>query len=413
MKVLWSSVAPWVPTGYGMQTSLFTPRIRDAGHDVRINAFYGLEGGIGAWEGMTVYPTDLSRLGKQMLRAYVEDFAGDDADDTVQVITLMDVWTWLDPRFGGIADFQGLRIAAWMPVDHDPAPPGVLQAIDMFGVTPIAMSKFGVRALREHGFDPLYVPHGVNTSVYQPPDNPAELKEAMGLDADTFVVGMVANNQGVAPPRKAFPQVFRAFAELHRRHPDTFLYLHTDMFGFNDGINLLNLAQFSGIPPDAFGAPPKNKYLVGGITQRQMAKIYGIMDVLANPSYGEGFGVPIIEAQACGVPVVVTDFTSMPELVGAGWKVQGDRWYDPGHLSDFMCPSVFEIVEALELAYEARGDQQLRREAREFAVGYDADTVMADYWLPALAALEGNQPVPEAKPNRAQRRAKKTPVSSG
>jgi glycosyltransferase involved in cell wall biosynthesis len=40
--------------------------------------------------------------------------------------------------------------------------------------------------------------------------------------------------------------------------------------------------------------------------------------MLIEPSISEGFGVPIIEAQACGVPVVVNNWTSMPELIIPG-----------------------------------------------------------------------------------------------
>src|SRR5574338_349983 len=72
MKILWSSVAPWIGTGYGQQSRLFTPRIRDLGHHVALSAYCGLEGTIGTWEGMTVYPADLTRLNKFNLRKYVE-----------------------------------------------------------------------------------------------------------------------------------------------------------------------------------------------------------------------------------------------------------------------------------------------------------------------------------------------------
>lgn len=405
MKILIHSNAPWVPTGYGQQCNQIARRFRAAGHDVAISAFYGLEGSIIEWDGFTIYPTDHTRRGKYMLRRYVQDHAGEgNSTDDVLVVTLMDVWPWIDPRQGTIADFHGLRIAAWVPIDHDPAPPRVLQALDTYKVRPIAMSKFGEQQLRDNGFDPLYVPHAIDTNVYRPVDDRAELRRAMGLDPDRFVVGMVANNFGCMPPRKAFPQVFQAFAEFRSRHEDAFLFLHADMLGIYDGINLVDLAAINGIPADAFGGVPQDKYMAGTITQEQMVNVFGLMDVLANPAYGEGFGIPIVEAQACGVPVIVTNWTAMTELCGAGWLVEGDRWFNSPQDSFFKCPAVFEIVDALEKAYAARGDQRIRDAARSFALDYDADLVMEQHWGPALSELDRPREVPPL-PNRQLRRA--------
>ena len=46
-----------------------------------------------------------------------------------------------------------------------------------------------------------------------------------------------------------------------------------------------------------------------------MNEVYNIMDVFTLSTSGEGFGVPIIEAMACGVPCVVTDYTTTNELL--------------------------------------------------------------------------------------------------
>jgi glycosyltransferase involved in cell wall biosynthesis len=405
---MWHSNAPWAPTGYGQQTALFLPRLQALGHEIAISAFFGLQGGMGRWGDMPVYPQDITGLGKKMLPHYVRHFSDTGSLDDVQVISLMDAWTWIDPTRGGIADFKGLNLAAWAPVDHDPIPPAVADALDRFATRKIAMSRFGEEQMREVGFDPWYIPHGVDTEVMQPRESRNQIRESMRIPEDAFVVGMVANNQGSSPPRKAFPQVFRAFAEFHRRHPDTFLYLHCEQSGMFDGINLPAAALQCGIPSEAVAFIDQTKYLMGDISQKEMSHIYSFMDVLANPSYGEGFGIPIVEAQACGVPVIVTDWTAMSELCGVGWKVQGDAWYDCGHGVDFMCPSIYEIVDAFEAAYDQR-DVDVRADAREFAMQYDADVVVETYWKPALELLEqelGGGSLPAATLNRKQRRAK-------
>jgi len=199
------------------------------------------------------------------------------------------------------------------------------------------------------------------------------------------VVGMVAANKGSAVPRKSFPQVFQAFAGFHKRHPEAILYLHCEKLGHYDGINLEALAIASGVPLEALRFTDQVEMQVG-IADESLAYLYSLMDVLCASSMGEGFGIPIVEAQACGVPVIVSDWTSMPELVGAGWKVGGERFYNAGQGSWFLQPSVREIEEALERAHvEAAG---LRRKARRFAEGYSVERVLDKFWKPVLATLE-------------------------
>ena len=416
MNILWLSVAPFAPTGYGTQTAQATARLKAAGHNVAISVQAGLNWAQMEWDGIHLYPADHTRLNKRMLKYHVADFAETCGchPSEVQVISLFDIWPWVDdsPAYGGMrADFDGLNIASWLPVDCMPVSPKTAMALDAYKVRPIAMSKFGVEQLEIIGHaDPLYVPHGIDTAVYAPVEDRGKCKQWMGVDPDKFVVGMVAHNEGMQPARKAFPNVLQAFSAFHRDHPDSVLYLHTEVTGRAwGGLNLVGMAGHFGIPDEALVAVPQIPYLSGGITPDIMAAIYSGMDVLANPSYAEGFGLPIVEAQACGTPVVVTEFSSMPELVGAGWTVGGTPWFNESAGAMWMHPSTEEILAAFELAYEARDDQGLRSQAREFALQYDADRVFDEFWVPALESLSKPREVPPLPfaPNRAQRRANK------
>lgn len=411
LNIVWNSVAPWIPSGYGQQTALTTVRLRNAGHNVAISAFAGFEGTIGEWQGMTVYPCDTTRFNKYALRKYVERHSADGTGDDVLVITLQDVWTWLDnsPRTGGLpADYRGLRIAAWCPVEHDPIPANTVQALEAFGARPIAMSKYGRERMQQAGLDPLYVPHGIDTTALQPNTSAAEqVREALGVSRDAFIVGMVAHNQGMSPCRKSFPEVFQAFSMFLEDHPESILYLHTDVLGLNEGINLTALWRRFAIPDENVRFVNQDKYWLGEITQEQMGYMYSALDVLACPSYGEGFGIPLIEAQACGTPVITTDWTSMTELVGPGWLVDGDPWYNPGSASFWKRPAISELIGALEKAYEAKGDQAISAACREFALAYEVDKVFAEHWVPTLEALSKPREVPPLPTlNRETRRAR-------
>ena len=60
------------------------------------------------------------------------------------------------------------------------------------------------------------------------------------------------------------------------------------------------------------------------------------------------------------MPVIASDHSAMPELCQAGWLVTGDRWWDALQESFLIAPAIGSIVAALEAAYEARDDQELR-----------------------------------------------------
>src|SRR5260370_7192715 len=69
---------------------------------------------------------------------------------------------------------------------------------------------------------------------------------------------------------------------------------------------------------------------VGGLDPAGLPAVYNLARVLAPPAWYEGFGLPPLEAMACGTPVVVSDRSSLPDVVdGAGLVVpaeQPDAW---------------------------------------------------------------------------------------
>jgi len=148
-------------------------------------------------------------------------------------------------------------------------------------------------------------------------------------------------------------------------------------------------AEAVGMPTGRLRFPHDHVWQIG-IPSRTLAAIYQAFDVLLMPSMGEGFGIPLIEAQACGVPVITSDHSAMTELVGPGWLVEGDPFWDAPQTSFFTVPSIGSIVENLDLAYETARDPFLRSQAAAFAATYDADAVAREFWVPALDSLAGD-----------------------
>lgn len=275
---------------------------------------------------------------------------------------------------------QGLPWVAYLPIDHYPISRPVDKSLRAGNGIPIAMSKFGRNTLREAGYDPLYVPHAVDPDYLTIQDK-AECKKSFEWQ-DKFIVGMVAANKGI-PSRKSFPEVFEAFEAFHRAYPESILYLHTEQ-NTPIGYDLKVMGQAYGIPNDSLMFANHYKYMVGVGTEL-MRDLYNSFDVLANPSTGEGFGIPIIEAQACGTPVIVTNWTSMPELCWFGKMVNGTKIYTAQEAFQ-MLPNVNEIYNSLIWAYNLPKEEREKgaERARTMAWEYHPDKIVREYWGPAL-----------------------------
>jgi glycosyltransferase involved in cell wall biosynthesis len=369
VKLLLHTNAPWSASGYGQQAAMFAPRFARE-HEVGISAFQGLSGSPFDFGDIRVYPSSGAGWGNEIVRPHAErHFNGSGG----LIITLVDVFV-LDP-----AVFRGLPTACWVPVDHDPAPPAVPAFFQSSGAVPIAMSRVGQAQLP----GALYVPHGVATEVFTPQDR-AEARAAKRLPRDAFIVGIVAVNKG-APSRKSLPEMIEAFARFKRTHADALLYLHTELFGVSSGTHLPSLIEDVGLAEDDVIVADQYRYLYEPFAPEDMAATYACFDVLLNASMGEGFGLTVLEAQACGIPAIVTDFTAMREVCGAGWKVGYERyWTDQSSWQ--ARPHLDEVVDALERAYTQDGTA-LRAAAREHSLQYDADRVLEEHWTPALNAL--------------------------
>lgn len=378
MKIYWWSNSPHVHTGYGNQTALITPRINQIEqHEVILGSLYGVQGSPLTWQGMQVLPQPpYGDITGNSILAGDQQYLGADI-----VITLFDSFTF------DRTEMSKFRWIPYMPIDHDPVPPLVAKALSVSWVQ-IAYSKWGKQKLEDLGFNPLYIPHGVDTDVYKPMDR-AEAREFLGVPEDSFVAGIVAANKD-RPSRKCFDQQIRAFANLRKKHPDALLYIHT-AFESIRGDNIAELIDLAGIPRKAILQPDQHMYKRGLLNSEYLNTVYNALDVLLNASRGEGFGIPIIEAQAAGTPVIASGFSAMPELVKAGWIVEVDE--DDAYFSQSSyqyIPKVSGITDKLELAYNLsdEGRAALAETARDSMLKeYDIDVVFVLKWIPALAEI--------------------------
>lgn len=383
--ISWFSNSPTAPTGYGQQTQQVVKRLKKDKYDVAIFSNYGREGANGEWNsghgmvpeyarGAETYSQDITPLNHQHWKLQ-------HPKQPDLFISLYDVWIMKGKKY------DEMNIASWVPIDHYPAPPRVIEWLAKPNVTPIAMSKFGKQAIEDAGLECEYVPHAIE-AVFKPTDKISGLagREYLGLKDDDFVVGIFAANKANGlVHRKALAENILAFGIFAKSRPDAVLYLHMDMFGAWGGWNIPDLLESCGISNEQVVFVDQVAYRYGEIDQKMMAGLYTACDVYLGTSYGEGFGIHTIEAQACGTPVIGSNFAATKELVGDGWLIDGQPLWDAHQKSWFNVPSVPAIVNALEEAY-ARPRERSQK-AIDFASEYGADYVYETHWKPLLAKL--------------------------
>lgn len=302
IRVLWVSDSPLVGSGFGRVTREITTRLAKVP---------GIEIACLGWSHdgwpydrtrfpFVIYPSRGASDGSENFERVVQEFKPH------VVVTLGEVWMldWLHthpirPQFKWIA---------YLPLDGGPFYPPwerMLKDVD----TLVAMSEFGRTVFRE-GLPSRKIEmihHGVDTSMFRPLPERDRLK-AHERFRGKFVVGCVARNQ----PRKNIPALVKAFAALAGRIDNLHLYLH--MNPCDVGFDIVTLLRRYGLEGKA-DVPGPDFSLHHALEDEQLNRLYNLFDVMALPSTGEGFGLPILESMAAGVPVVATDYSACSELL--------------------------------------------------------------------------------------------------
>lgn len=185
-------------------------------------------------------------------------------------------------------------------------------------------SEFGRRqAAQELGVDPgkLAVAYYGVDEKFRPGPRPAELVERHGL-RDRMVLLFL----GGLKARKNLPFLIDVFAEVLRARPDARLVM-------------------AGSGPLAATLQTRVRRLgltdhvtfTGYVAERDKTAYYNLAHMLLFPSFMEGFGFTVAEAMSCGLPVVVSDRGSLPELVVEG---EGGFLRDPRDRSAFAAAAL-------------------------------------------------------------------------
>lgn len=334
MRILWHSHSPLLTTGYGTLTALWVPKLVEMGHEVSITSFQGLQTELSLYKGIHVLNVDDQKYGSTVLASIAQQSNVD------VIVTLMDMWALPPHEINAI----GVPIVHWSPIDCSPL--GKLDTDYLRRSTgrPVTPSQWGAKVLQNAGFDAEYIPCAIDFDVFHPDeDDREEGRHSAELDGK-FVVGINAANV----ERKAWPEQLAAYAKLYHAHPDDVKLLAN--INMNGALDIREVMKALDLPLEALTAS-----MPGWRDAEGMAGWYRTLDVLSACSHAEGLGLTPLEAQACGVPVIVTDAEPMnTETAPGGRHVAAQPMWSPMHHSWWSRPSIDSLYEALEDAYASK-----------------------------------------------------------
>jgi glycosyltransferase involved in cell wall biosynthesis len=180
------------------------------------------------------------------------------------------------------------------------------------------------------------------------------VRRRLGIDGP-YLLGL-----GTVEPRKDLPTLVRAFASLAAELPHRLVL--AGLAGWGAGTLAAEVAA-SGVA--------ERILLAGYVAEADKAALYTGADVFAYPSRYEGFGLPVLEAMACGTPTVTTTGGSLPEVAGAAAVL-----VEPGD-AGALAAAVAKLA-ADPAARRAAGDRGLAR-AATFTWERCADLTAAAY----------------------------------
>ena len=235
-----------------------------------------------------------TRLGARLHRPLARLVRGSAATPTAQVVTLHDATFFSLPEMHLAAKRR--FFTTWTRVSAREA--------DALIVPSIATRE---EVVAHTGVDPAriaVVPHGVDHDRFRPPtpDEVTAVRQWLDLSGDTPYVAFL----GTLEPRKNVPALVRAWVASSRGRDDAPVLVLAGGRGWDDGIDA------------ALAAVPAGLRFVrtGFVPDGLVPALLGGAEVVAYPAFGEGFGLPVLEAMACGAAVLTTRRLSLPEVGG-------------------------------------------------------------------------------------------------
>lgn len=304
---------------------------------------------------------------------------------------------------------------ALAPVDCDPA---IQNTIDnLQPVRWVAGTSFHAKRMIEQSLRAIniyrqvhYLPYSINTETFKPLHNSLKERKRIGrqvlyeklelakqgdkFDYEEFMNSIFLSTIGVnnaSPARKNFLVALQTASRLQEHYRNVYLYIHTDINVAWGGVDVLGLARkFKNLQGRVI-FPAPHLYHYRYFDENYVNAVYNASDIYLQPSVGEGFGMPVVEAQSAGTTVIATDATALSEVVSqSSYLVPTicDVYFDHDRRHFLPSPELFYVL--ARTALDAHDDKkELRSELnREFAQFFDDKEVRTKHFEPLLRMIE-------------------------
>jgi len=163
-------------------------------------------------------------------------------------------------------------------------------------------------------------PHGVNPRFHPIQHDELEQQRKKVNLPEKYILTV-----GTLEPRKNIPTLLSAYEALPQAIRDNYALVLVGQLGwlFDETMQQIKQLQERGL----------NIIIRSDISDEQLPFVYNLASVFVLPSFYEGFGMPILEAMACGIPVIASNTSSLPEVIGeAGILISPENHEELTHM---------------------------------------------------------------------------------
>lgn len=230
----------------------------------------------------------------------------------------------------------------------------------------ITVSEFTrVRLVEVTGVSPekiVVIPNGVDRRFSpRPPEEVSKVRDTLGIPSSDYALSVSS-----LEPRKNLGRLLKAWQIVHRTLPkDVWLVVA----GTKGKSSVFRNVSVNKLPPRV--------HFTGYVPDEYLPALYSGAVAFVYISLYEGFGLPPLEAMACGTPVITSNVTSLPEVVGAAAIL-----VDPYNVES-IAQGTHQVIENETMREELR--QKGLKQARQFTWERAADLT----WRVLKEAAEG------------------------